>query len=592
MLRAVRRALGFAWTYLPRPLVVQLVLGTALALLPATQVVLISRITDAIAAGRRGDALLLLVLTALSVGLASALSDLESSAWRTLAFAVGGEMNAFLAQRQAGLTPAQVADPEWSARGQEARDSIQAYGTWYLNGVVGAAQGLIAAVSLVAALWGTSVPAALLIVVSLVPILVAYLVVSAAEDRMFTEETRLSRRARYLHDQITYQRTATELISLGSAPRVAGWVARDLRLKNRAQLSVIRYQSMVMIVGGAVTTVALGAALWFVTLGPSGSLGGAAAGVVAVLSAAAVMRSTGYSVGTLMAHSGPLLRFFDFLDEAGGHEVTLVEPAPVAELRADGLAYSYPGADREALRGAVIVARRGEMVALVGANGAGKTTLVNLVLGALTPSTGHVRLDGRDLADLTAGERLATFSLLTQEFGRYELAVRDAVLLGTPSDDVADDDVWAALELARAAEFVRALPDGLDTQLGQQWGGVGLSGGQWQRLALARIALRGAPIWLLDEPTSAVDAETEAEIFDDLGRRRAERITVVVSHRAWTLRGMDRIYVLDEGRVVQVGTYAELMAVDGRFRDMFRQQADDPEPVPAEDGEGGDGSVG
>jgi ATP-binding cassette subfamily B protein len=121
------------------------------------------------------------------------------------------------------------------------------------------------------------------------------------------------------------------------------------------------------------------------------------------------------------------------------------------------------------------------------------------------------------------------------------------------------------------------MPNGLDTQLGQQWGGTGVSGGQWQRLALARIYLRNAGIWILDEPTSAIDAEAERQIFSELRRTKHKRITIVVSHRAWTLKDMDRIYVIDGGAVVQEGTYADLVSQrDGRFAEIFAGQALSP----------------
>jgi ATP-binding cassette, subfamily B, bacterial len=130
-----------------------------------------------------------------------------------------------------------------------------------------------------------------------------------------------------------------------------------------------------------------------------------------------------------------------------------------------------------------------------------------------------------------------------------------------------------ALTGARAAELVTTMPDELDTQLGDQWeNGVGVSGGQWQRLALARIYARNAPIWVLDEPTSAIDAEAEYEVFSQLRRTRADRITIVVSHRAWTLRGMDRIYVLDDGRIVESGSFDQLVSAGGRFAALFRSQ--------------------
>lgn len=122
--------------------------------------------------------------------------------------------------------------------------------------------------------------------------------------------------------------------------------------------------------------------------------------------------------------------------------------------------------------------------------------------------------------------------------------------------------------------MVRGFENGLDQQLGAQWeGGVGLSGGQWQRMSLARIHLRGAPIWILDEPTSAIDAEAEQEIFRELQRSKHGRITIVVSHRAWTLRGMDEILVVDGGRVIERGTYTELLARGDRFAEIFAEQA-------------------
>src|SRR5699024_4706351 len=118
------------------------------------------------------------------------------------------------------------------------------------------------------------------------------------------------------------------------------------------------------------------------------------------------------------------------------------------------------------------------------------------------------------------------FGLLTQEFGRFELTVREAVRLGSAREDVSDEEVWRALRAAHASEMVERMDGGLDQQLGEQFGGVGVSGGQWQRLALARIYLRDAPIWVLDEPTSAIDAEAEQGIFHELQRTRAGRITV------------------------------------------------------------------
>jgi ATP-binding cassette subfamily B protein len=238
----------------------------------------------------------------------------------------------------------------------------------------------------------------------------------------------------------------------------------------------------------------------------------------------------------------------------------------VDSVALDNVSFRYPEAAEPAVRDVSITARRGELVALVGVNGAGKSTAVNLLVGGLSPDRGQILIDGRDAAELTEAERLGHFGLLVQEFGRFEFTLRDAVALGSPAE-VSDQEVHQAL----ADTFAADLP--LDTQLGQQWGGTGISGGQWQRLALARILLRNAGVWILDEPTSAIDAEAEREIFAELRRTKHARITIVVSHRAWTLREMDRIYVIDAGSVVQCGTYPDLMSQpDGRFARLFAEQ--------------------
>jgi len=270
----------------------------------------------------------------------------------------------------------------------------------------------------------------------------------------------------------------------------------------------------------------------------------AATAIAGILSGLSAVRFTGHAFGRIVSAAPHAHNYRSVVDGARpDNQLKIISEVEQVETRA--LTVTYPDSMGPAVEDVSLTASRGEIIAPVGINGAGKTTTVNALLGVIEPSAGQVLINGRDASLLSDPERLAHFGLLTQEFGRYEFTVRDVITLGTPADHVRDRAIWSALETARAADLVRALPDRLDTQLGQQWGGVGLSGGQWQRLALARVCLRSAGVWVLDEPTSAIDAEAEREIFAGLQRRRAERITIVVSHRAWTLRGMDRIYVFD-----------------------------------------------
>ena len=199
---------------------------------------------------------------------------------------------------------------------------------------------------------------------------------------------------------------------------------------------------------------------------------------------------------------------------------------------------------------------------------------INAILGITPIAQGSITYKGA--SSESKYNMLANVGLVSQDYGRYELTVRENLLLGLSQaavERLGDADLWSALSVACADDFVRGLEGGLDAQLGESFGGVGLSGGQWQRLALARVVLRDAPVWVLDEPTSAVDAETEEEIFARLKVAAVGRLVVLVSHRAWTLRGVDSVVVLDGGCVVEQGTYQDLTTdPTSRFRKLFASQ--------------------
>jgi ATP-binding cassette subfamily B protein len=219
--------------------------------------------------------------------------------------------------------------------------------------------------------------------------------------------------------------------------------------------------------------------------------------------------------------------------------------------------------------------RPGQSVALVGSNGSGKTTLVKLLAGLYTPTRGTVRYQGRDLKDWDPVALRQRIGVIFQDFNRYQLKVGENIGAG----DVAafdDRERWSqAAAKGQAADFIAQLPGAYDTQLGRWFfSGQELSGGQWQRIALARAFMRtGAEILVLDEPTAAMDAETEAQIFEHFRSLTHDRIAILISHRFSTVRYADQIVVLDEGRVVEHGTHAELIALQGRYAHLFNLQA-------------------
>jgi ATP-binding cassette subfamily B protein len=223
-------------------------------------------------------------------------------------------------------------------------------------------------------------------------------------------------------------------------------------------------------------------------------------------------------------------------------------------------------------------ARPGEVVAIVGPTGGGKSTLANLIARFYDPEQGRVTLDGQDLRELTVGTLRANIALVLQDPILFSGSVRDNIAYGRPGASM--DEVVAAARAAYAHGFITALPDGYASQVGERGGR--LSGGERQRIAIARAFLKAAPVLILDEPTSSVDAGTELLIVETLNRLMANRTTFIIAHRLSTIRRADQVLVMDKGRLVQRGTQAELLSREGLFAQLHAIQTAGPRPYQAE----------
>ncbi len=258
-------------------------------------------------------------------------------------------------------------------------------------------------------------------------------------------------------------------------------------------------------------------------------------------------------------------------------------PRPIREgVQLRDVSFTYPGAARPAVDGVTLTLRPQERVALVGENGAGKTTLVRLLLGLYRPTQGAITVDGIDLTEVDPDEWRREATAVFQDFVRFPTTVREniaygdvAVLAGgTVSNEAVQQRFAAAAARSGADRFIATLPDGYDALLGKEWaGGVELSSGQWQRLAIARAYLRDAQIIVLDEPTAALDPRAEVAVYRQFSRAAAGRCAVLISHRLGAARLADRIVVLADGRLVEEGSHDDLLQQDGVYAGMYRLQA-------------------
>jgi len=285
---------------------------------------------------------------------------------------------------------------------------------------------------------------------------------------------------------------------------------------------------------------------------------------------------TGFSqVAGQALYLDDLFSFFAIEPEIRSRPDALPVPRPIrAGFVFENVGFRYPDAERWAVRHLDFQLRAGEVIALVGENGAGKTTLVKLLARLYDPDEGRILLDGRDLRDYDLDDLRANMGVIFQDFVRYHLSAGENIGVGQVDAMSDAARIRGAARRALADEVIEALPEGYEQLIGRRFkSGVDLSGGQWQKIAIARAYMRDAQVMILDEPTAALDARAEFEVFQRFKELSEQRTAVLISHRFSSVRMADRILVLADGRIEASGTHAELMAEGGRYAELFELQA-------------------
>lgn len=580
------RGVRLAWDASPRTFAGIAALGLVGASIPPMVVWLGKRLVDLIVDGSHGalhSADLWPTVLALGVlaGIGQALTQIQAGAQELFSLRVSYHARRRFLEKAARVDFGHFDNSDWHDRMQRAKRDISWRPYQLADSTIGLGTSTVTVLGLLGLLASLHPVLVVLSLVSLVPMVTIQRRQTRRVYEWWHANTVEEREQDYFGDALGDLSLAKELRAFGLSGYFLDRFVTINRRRFRALARLYRRWSWTALVSGVIGGGALATAYGFVaSRGLAGSLTvGDLAAVIAAF--AAVTAQAGLISGSLLSleqHATFLDDYFSFLAIAP-LVVVPARPMPLPpslergiEMR--GVRFTYPGGAREALRGIDLEVRPGELVAMVGENGAGKTTIVNLLLRFYDPEGGTVRVGGVDLRDVDPADLRSRTGVLFQDFAKFQLSLRENVRIGRVDHDSNDAEVMASLEAARAHFLVKSMRDGLESRAGRLFdGGHELSGGEWQRLALARLIHRQADIWILDEPTSNLDPEAEAAIFAELKQQLHGRIGIIVSHRFSTVRTADRIYVIDEGRVSEAGSHDELIALGGRYAAMFALQA-------------------
>jgi ATP-binding cassette subfamily B protein len=393
--------------------------------------------------------------------------------------------------------------------------------------------------------------------------------------------TEAERQSYYAHWLLIDSDHAKEIRLFGLGDRFRSW-HRELRRQLRRELIRLSGRRSLAELGAGIAAVAavFGTFAYIAWRAIQGSiqLGSVVAYYQAFQTSLGSLQAVLRGVASLY-EDNLFLTYYDEFMSLEARVVSPAEPTPVPRPMTEGIRFqnvhfSYPETERTALEDISLAIRPGEVTALVGPNGSGKTTLVKLLCRLYDPSAGTVTLDGVDLRDLDVVDLRRNLSVIFQDFAQYQLTVRENIRLGNVSLDPVDSAIEVAARDAGAHEAIMRLRHGYDTVLGKWFDeGEELSIGEWQKIALARAFVRDAQILVFDEPTSALDPQAEWDVFQHIKELARGRAVVLISHRFSTVRAADRIHIFDQGRIVESGTHDELVALKGRYAEMYEVQA-------------------
>ncbi|MET9886447.1 ATP-binding cassette domain-containing protein [Streptomyces sp. NPDC006430] len=529
---------------------------------------------------RISDAAWPLVLAAAMTALGALSSVASGSAARRLTPGMATLADLAMVDAHMDVELAAYDAPDFTER-SEAAETGSARSSMLLQDALGFTGGLIDMVAVASVLTVVHPVLLPLLLLSVIPRGLGS-VYAARLDYTLHNQTVASRNIKHMMRwHLTTPKLADELRGNSMRPYAHHWYAAVCeRIDSKMVGSAPRYLTVYLIAATAsgVFVVATYGALAGLVVGGYMALAAAGTAIVAMRTSTAALSSLVVYGAAMFQHALYLGDYASFVKEAaeqsGPRGPQVMEAAP-EKIRLEEATYTYPGKDAPALGPVSLTLSRGEVVAVIGENGAGKSTLIRLLTSLTAPTSGTVSWDGVPTSEADQRTAWQHVGLVTQSYGYWPFSARENITLGQP-DPRGETAVWEALDAVGMRKAVEDFPAGLDTLLARSvWGGHEPSGGQWQRLACGRAFHRRPGLLVMDEPTSAMDPRGEHKVFSGLRDMKEDRITVIVTHRMENCRLADRIVVLDGGRIVEQGTFAQLLAVQGgQFRELYELSQD------------------
>ncbi len=581
-----RRAMELVWTT-SRALTITLAVLTLVAgVLPAVIAYIGQLIVDGVVTAMNAAdpdtyrVLRLIVLEALVV-IAVAASQRGLSVSQSLLRALLGQrVNVMILEKALTLQLANFEDSEFYDKLTQARREASSRPLSLVNRTFGLVQNAISLTSYAVLLFAFSPWAVVILIGAGLPSFFAEAKFSGDAFRLFRWRSPETRMQMYLETVIAREDGVKEVKLFQLGPRLLQRY-RDIfkKLFVEDRRLTLRRDSWGFVLGLLSTTAFYGAYAWIVitTINGQITLGAMTMYLVLFRQGQTAVAASLSAISGMYEDNLYLSNLYDYLGQAVptrlGHKKKGPEPERGLEFK--NVSFAYPGSTAKALTNVSFQISPGESLALVGENGSGKTTLIKLLTRLYDPTEGNIILDGLDLQDWDVEALRQRIGVIFQDFGRYQFSVGENIGAGDVRY-IDDAERWAkAAETGMAAPFIEDMPDGYNTQLGRWFkGGRELSGGQWQKIALSRAFMRSdADILVLDEPTAAMDAGSEAAIFDHFRAESHNKMTILISHRFSTVRAADRIIVIHNGEILEQGNHESLLAENGQYAHLFKLQA-------------------